>query len=79
MANAIAKKEQHQMTVIQMIHGFKTQMEMDDADWYRFCLRYSDRNITTVILFFEDMYGKMPYGFNEIFRNEMKARLVTAR
>lgn len=79
MANAITKKGQHQVTAIQMIHGFKTQMEMDDMDWHRFCLRYSDRNITTVILFFEDMYGKMPYGFNGILRSEMKARLVVAR
>lgn len=66
-------KEQRQITTIQMIHGFRTEMKMNEKDWYKFCLRYSTRSITTVLLFFEDMYATLPYGFGKALRGEMTA------
>lgn len=75
MTNTVVNKEKRQKTAVQMIQGFRAEMRMTDKDWYKFCLRYSNRNITTVIVFFEDMYDEVPYGFNTILRGEMRARV----
>lgn len=61
------------ITCVQMITGFRTEMQMTDRDWYSFCLRYSTRSLSTVVLFFEDIYTTVPYGFQKALRSELVA------
>lgn len=61
------------LTTEQMIEGFKAEMNMTDKDWHRFCLRYSTRPISTIFLFFEDIYSVIPYGFHKSLRTALIA------
>lgn len=79
MINTIVNKEVRHKNAVKMIQGFRAKMCMTENDWYRFCLRYSNRNVTTVILFFEDMYDEVPYGFVKVLRGEMNAKLQKER
>lgn len=55
-----------------MIEHFKHECGMNDKDWYKFCLRYSTRNISTILSFFEDLYGgHLPYGFITALKEEL--------
>lgn len=71
----IEEEQTHHQDAAQMIQDFRAEMQMSERDWYKFCLRYSSRNISTVILFFEDMYDKVPYGFSKFLRGEMSTRV----
>lgn len=74
MTNTVSR-EARQQTAVQMIQGFRAEMRMDEKAWYKFCLRYSERNVSTVVLFFEDMFEEVPYGFVKVLRGEMNAKL----
>ena len=75
MTITVETTETQQLTITQMISGFRQECGMDDKDWQRFCVRYATRNITTVISFFADMYT-LPYGFSKALRAELRNNLA---
>lgn len=71
-ASAVENDTSH-ILPMDMIERFKTECGMNDKDWHKFCLRYSTRNISTILAFFEDMYGgKLPCGFIGTLKEELR-------
>ena len=58
-----------------MLDNFRTDMHMDNAEWYMFCKRYAFRRISTIIWYLEQKSGRLPKESAEKVQAILQAQL----
>ena len=60
------------MTNEQIIRRFRKDYGLSGKRWQRFCQRYVNRDLTTIVRFIRGQYKDVPTEFRDFFKAEME-------